>query len=234
LPKVDNPGALVQTVGHVTGYDGPRLTLLAVDDQPDQRQMLAALLRPLGFTVNEAASGSECLDSFNVDVPNAVLLDISMDEMDGWETARAIRDAGYVDLPIILVSANLFDNQPSKITGAQCQAFVGKPVLESELLRVLGQFLDIKWISAGLSGIAPPALPAQLESVLSNEMIPLELKGRLSSLLHMGHVQGLLDELEQFSAKYPGYRALCETLRSKVTQFEFHYLIELTRDKDHE
>ncbi len=234
LPKVDDPGSLVQTVGHVTGYEGSRLTLLAVDDQPDQRQMLAALLRPLGFTVNEAASGSECLDSLEVEVPNAVLLDISMDEMDGWETARAIRDAGYLDLPIILVSANLFDNQPAKIASAQCQAFVGKPVLESELLSVLGQFLDIKWISAGLSGIAPPVAHDQADAGLGTEHIPQALRGRLSSLLHMGHVQGLLDELEQFATQYPSHRALCETLRTKVTQFEFQQLIELTRADSHE
>ena len=49
LPAIADPGPLVQKLGPVTGYEGPRLTLLAVDDQPDQRQMLAALLKPLGF-----------------------------------------------------------------------------------------------------------------------------------------------------------------------------------------
>ena len=137
-------------------------------------------------------------------------------------------------LPIILVSANLFDNQPAKIASAQCQAFVGKPVLESELLSVLGQFLDIKWISAGLSGIAPPVAHDQADAGLGTEHIPQALRGRLSSLLHMGHVQGLLDELEQFATQYPSHRALCETLRTKVTQFEFQQLIELTRADSHE
>ena len=234
LPQVDDPGPLVQSVGQITGYEGPRITLLAVDDQPDQRQMLAALLRPLGFTVNEAASGSECLDSLQIDLPDAILLDISMDEMDGWQTARAVRVRGYRDLPIILVSANLFDNQISKLEEAQCHAFVGKPVLESELLGVLGRFLKIKWINVSLTGLGTTLPPASEQQPLTPEMIPSELSVRLSPLLHIGHMQGLLNELELFRTQHSAHTVLCETLRSMVTRFEFESLIELTRTSSHD
>src|SRR5690606_33097675 len=78
----------------VTGYIGARRTLLVVDDQPTQRQMLAGLLLPLGFRLREAASGTECLQSVAEQRPDAVLLDITMDDLDGWQTARRIREAG--------------------------------------------------------------------------------------------------------------------------------------------
>lgn len=232
LPAIADPGPLVQKLGPVTGYEGPRLTLLAVDDQPDQRQMLAALLKPLGFDVHEAASGSECLDSLELESPDAILLDISMDEMDGWETARAVRAKGYKDLPIILVSANLFDNQPSKILEGQCQAFVAKPVLESELLTVLGRILNIKWINTGISGIEIINAPVA-GLTLKPEMIPFELSERLGPLLRIGHVQGLLDELNNYSMSSQIEVALLDELRALVNKFDFDRLIELTDLSNH-
>ena len=103
----------------VTGYIGSRRSLLVVDDQPTQRQMLAGMLLPLGFVIREAASGRECLESVHAALPDAVLLDLTMDDMDGWQTARQIRAAGFGALPIIVVSANAFENQPEKLAAAR-------------------------------------------------------------------------------------------------------------------
>jgi len=232
LPTINDPGPLVQKIGQVTGYEGRRLTLLAVDDQPDQRQMLAALLNPLGFIVREAASGSECLDSLDAEIPDAILLDISMDEMDGWQTARKIREKGYQKVPIILVSANLFDNQPKKILDGQCQAFVAKPVLESELLNVLGKFLNIAWISVGLSVTERVAEPIVTPFVI--EHIPVDLCEQLSPLLSVGHVQGLLDLLDGYSKSYPKCHELCAALSLRVKKFEFESLAKLIAAQLHD
>ncbi len=49
-------------------------------------------------------------------------------------------------LPIVFVSANLFDNQPERLVALECQGFVGKPVLESELLDTLHRTLNIDWV----------------------------------------------------------------------------------------
>ncbi|WP_245503599.1 hybrid sensor histidine kinase/response regulator [Aquabacterium lacunae] len=130
----------------VTGYEGPRKTLLVVDDQPMHRHLLAGLLMPLGFVVREAASGQECLERLPEVRPDALLLDVSMDDLDGWRTAREARAAGWSEVPIIMVSANVFDNRPENLTAANCQAFVAKPVIESELLDVLARHLKLVWI----------------------------------------------------------------------------------------
>ena len=63
----------------------------------------------VSFRVREAASGRECLESVHDKPPDAVLLDISMDDMDGWETLRQLRTHGFHDLPVIMVSANAFE-----------------------------------------------------------------------------------------------------------------------------
>lgn len=231
LPVMADPGILTQALGPVSGYLGKRRTLLAVDDQPDQRQMLAALLNPLGFIMREAASGSECLDSLEHEVPDAILLDLSMDEMDGWATAKAIRARGYDKLPIILVSANLFDNQPQKIQAAQCQAFVAKPVLESELVGVLGRFLGIEWIPAGLSGAELPDL-FNKENDQIQESIPPVLREQMVPLIRIGHVQGLLDVLDQHARHEPSHKLLIKQLRALVVKFDFESLLNLTKESN--
>lgn len=233
LPEIADPGLMAHPLGPVIGYIGKRRTLLVVDDQPDQRQMLAALLDPIGFTVHEAASGSECLDRLEEIRPDAILLDISMDEMDGWQTAKAIRDRGLLTIPIILVSANLYDNTPEKIEAAQCQAFVGKPVLESELIGVLGKFLGLEWMTAnqGIADHYTDTLPA--DNVIT-EKIPITLRNRLAPLLKIGHIQGLLDVIDDHSRQEPSHRKLTEQLRNLVMRFDFQSLSVLMKEKDDE
>jgi CheY-like chemotaxis protein/anti-sigma regulatory factor (Ser/Thr protein kinase) len=151
----------------VTGYLGPRRHLLVVDDHPTQRQMLAGLLLPLGFLIREAASGSECLESVLHEAPDAVLLDITMDDMDGWDTARRLRTGSLSDrpdVPIIMVSANAFENRADKLAEAGAQAFVDKPVIESELLTALQKHLQLEWVAElpvpgwAAARLAPPAV----------------------------------------------------------------------------
>jgi CheY-like chemotaxis protein len=178
--------------------------------------------------MREAASGSECLESLSDQQPDAILLDISMDEMDGWETAKAIRTRGYTDIPIIMVSANLFDNHADKLALANCQAFVSKPVLESELIGVLGRYLGIEWISAELSGVDLPS-KFGTEVALTEESIPEVLREKMVQLLKTGHVQGLLNLLDSHAQHEPSHLSLTQSLRAMVLRFDFESLLKLTK-----
>ncbi|MDB5848772.1 MAG: hybrid sensor histidine kinase/response regulator, partial [Rhodoferax sp.] len=156
------------TLRPVIGYLAPRRRLLVVDDQPLQRQLLAGLLVPLGFDVREAASGRECLEIVQHDPPDLVLLDLTMDDLDGWQTAALLRGLMPAEtLPIVFVSANLFDHQPERLVALQCQGFVGKPVIESELHDALERALQLEWVRdntplslVGLAGQRQMTLPS--------------------------------------------------------------------------
>lgn len=199
----------------IVGYEGVRRTLLVVDDQPIQRQMLAGMLMPLGFVIREAASGSEALEQVRSGAPDAVLLDISMDDMDGWATARAMR-AGGARVPIIIVSANVFENRPDNLAAAGCQAFVVKPVMESELLRALGGLLALGWVT----------------QVARTDELPLRLDERpwppppddaaweLSRLARKGHIQALRDALQAWQASHPAHAPRWRLLQGWIDQFE--------------
>jgi len=223
----------------IMGYIGPRRTLLVVDDQPIQRQMLAGMLLPLGFDVREAASGNEGLESVREACPDAVLLDITMDDMDGWRTARAIRRAGFEQVPIILVSANVFENRPENLAAAQCQAFVGKPVMESELLDTLALHLGLEWITeqprpSAASRVtlqvvettpADATEPASAQAI-NPQRIPADAAWELHRLARKGHVQALHDALDDWSVAAPEHAGQWQALRQLVEQFELDIMAE--------
>jgi signal transduction histidine kinase/CheY-like chemotaxis protein len=219
LREVSDPGPQAEAPRQVGGYVGPRRTLLVVDDQPVQRQMLAGMLAPLGFVLREAASGSECLDSLREAVPDAILLDITMDYLDGWQTARLVRDAGYT-LPILIVSANMFENQPERLLAAQCQAFIGKPVIESELIATLQRHLGIEWIAAHAPALPPlpPEAPADLRR------LPAEARAELLRLAQIGHVHGLRRQLDAIEAGDARHAAACARLRACLASFDLEGL----------
>jgi signal transduction histidine kinase/purine-cytosine permease-like protein/ActR/RegA family two-component response regulator len=225
LREIDDPGPMADPPHQIAGFFGKRRTLLVVDDQPVQRQMLAGMLTPLGFDVKEAASGLECIDSLKDGVPDAILLDISMDDLDGWETAVQIRSRGYDSVPIIVVSANVFENQASRLKAAGCQAFVGKPVLESELMDALQRHLGLEWVTSVVSP-APPAAGATGASGEASLGLPEEARAGLIRLVKLGHVHGLHRLLDRVAAEDPALAASCARLRGFVSRCELELLLD--------
>ena len=65
--------------------------IMVVDDEPDTVDLIKLVLETEGFEVITAFSGKECLDKVTLEEPDAILLDIMMPEMDGWEVFRKIR-----------------------------------------------------------------------------------------------------------------------------------------------
>ena len=208
----------------VTGYRGRRLTLLVVDDQPLHRQLLAGMLVPLGFVVLEAASGQECLEVVEHHVPDTLLLDITMDGLDGWQTAEAVRRVFPSSrLPVVFVSANLFDNQPERLAALDCQGFVAKPVIESELMAALQQALSIEWIRDTAPDTTPVSIQRHREP---STPLPADLREELMRLARQGQAAALRQRLWQAQSTEPAHAATLALLQSCADRFDFQTLIE--------
>ncbi|ARU06578.1 hybrid sensor histidine kinase/response regulator [Comamonas serinivorans] len=209
----------------VVGYAGPRRTLLVVDDQPIHRQLQAGLLIPLGFQVREAASGRECLEIVQEVLPDAVLLDLSMDDLSGWETARLLR-ARYSarELPIVIVSADLFENQPDRLQAADCQAFVAKPVRESELLDTLARLLDLTWDEQDyqpLAIVGGDKVPAGPSAPLAGvPALPPALRDTLLQLAGFGNALACRQALAQALAQDPALAPVLQPLDELARRFD--------------
>nr|WP_051083649.1 ATP-binding protein [Thiomonas sp. FB-6] len=229
LPEVPGgarPGAAPPLAHPVGGYLGRRRTLLVVDDQPVQRQLLVGMLAPLGFGIVEAASGTECLQLLQATPTDAVLLDISMDDLDGWETVRRLRRAGH-GLPVVMVSANMFENQPDRLSEAGCQAFVGKPVIESELLSVLQRLLELEWVDASPSLLHGAEAAAEAPAL----RLPGEAHARALQLLRLGHVAGLRELLDRVGAEHPDLAPRMQELRGLLQRYDLHGLRRSLHDE---
>ena len=229
LPRVEPDPAhserAAQGLRPVIGHEGPRRTLLVVDDQPLHRQLLAGILVPLGFAVREAASGQECLEILERHLPDLLLLDISMDGLDGWETAQRVRRRFAPDqLPVVFVSANMIDNQSDKIRQARCQGFVAKPVMESELLETLENVLGLRWIRDEPQAAAPaPDPPAPLAP------LPAELHEDRMRMGRQGRAAALRQRLRQAGAAPGPEAATLAALQACLDRFDFDGLMAVLK-----
>ena len=106
--------------------------MLVVDDDDDIRLLLEELLRGAGYGVETANDGRAALRAFHVNPTDLVVLDLSMPELDGFETLERLRDLS--DVPVILLTAR--GGEIDKVRGFRAGAddYVVKPFGRQELL----------------------------------------------------------------------------------------------------
>jgi signal transduction histidine kinase/ActR/RegA family two-component response regulator len=163
LSEVQRPHAPPPQEAEVRGYAGPPQTILIVDDDPIQRDLLRQLLEPLGFQVLVAASGSECLTLAAQNKVHLVLLDVSMPEMDGWEVADALRRRSEERPAIVMLSALAVEKSAEVKPDRAYDHYLIKPVNLLQLMEKLHALLDIEWTSAAAETV--PGRHQQLGSI---------------------------------------------------------------------
>ena len=231
LPEYLSVPTQTRSMRTVIGYEGPRLRVLLVDDDATQRHMLTGMLAPLGFDVDEAASGREALDCVARVRPDVVLLDINMDGMDGWETARRLREFDGAPIPVLMVSANVFENRSELLRTAGCAGFVPKPVMESELLDQLREALDLTWHVDEPADAAPPKAEPAADAPLA--ALDDEERAALLRLSRLGHVNGIATLLDAISERSEAAREDCRRLRALVDGFDLIRFTQLLQRDAH-
>ncbi len=210
----------------VSGYEGRRRTVLVVDDEPHNRNLLTSLLGRLGFDVTEAANGAAALALADAHFPDIVLLDLLMPEMDGFEVARRLRQRPAqeaVQMTIIAVSANAFEQQVFEAEQAGCDAFLAKPIDVDRLLSLLQKHAGLTWIiddgsvsenSQRSQEEGRPAMTPTLITPPPNDLavlLDLAMKGELPRLMKV---------VEAHVAEDSVYQPFAKQLRPLVDNFD--------------
>jgi adenylate cyclase len=119
--------------------------ILAVDDTPQNLDLLTRRLQSQGYEVATAADGVEALARVADLVPDLILLDIMMPKLDGIETVRRLKaDAAYRHIPVILVTAKSDPRDVVEGLDAGGDDYLTKPIDHAALLARVRSMLRIK------------------------------------------------------------------------------------------
>ena len=197
-------------------YEGPRRKILVVDNEEADREVLVHLLEPLGFELRTAASGHDALDLLAAGLqPDAILMDLAMPGIDGWETIRRLRELAHVRAKVAIVSANAFDKSLENDVGIRPEDFITKPVRHSELLDWLERQLGLRWLQEG----APPASP--VPAAPAWYWPRTELLAPLQQAVQLGYYRGILNQLDAIDAAQPECAGFTEAMRELARKFQF-------------
>ena len=119
--------------------------VLCIDDEPGVIELITLILKPQNIQVEGANSGPEGLDVMRQTPPDAVLLDIMMPDMDGWEVYRQMKeDDKLKDIPVIIVTArNSSFEEIIARERAGVNDYVTKPFVPSDLRSSLSKVLNL-------------------------------------------------------------------------------------------
>jgi CheY-like chemotaxis protein len=116
-------------------------TILIADDHDDNRELLLLLLSGAGYDVREAKDGNECLAIARSELPDLVVMDLSMPRLDGWGVLQELKaDQRTLTIPCMAVTAHAELSQDEALkTGFV--AYVSKPFSSDVLLKTIASLL---------------------------------------------------------------------------------------------
>jgi DNA-binding response OmpR family regulator len=119
--------------------------VIIVDDDRDTREMLTMALELEGFEVAQAANGLRLISILHVDRPDAILLDVMMSWIDGFELCRSIKkNDEFKDIPVIFVSAKKMPEDVREGLEAGAVDYFPKPVDVEKLVTRIRQLVERK------------------------------------------------------------------------------------------
>lgn len=231
----------VQTI---FGYRGPVRRLMLVDDESSHRQLMRAMLSPLGFDIIEMDNPLNVIarlaeEKANETEPDLIMLDVSMPGLNGWQLAQIIRDHHYA-MPIIMVSADASEGKdlPAHHDNEEMplhNAYVIKPVRIQLLLDHIGRLLNLNWcyeketVNSNIVNSNVLEKPHLIATDNINNLQGADLD-ELARLAAIGHKKGLLEKILQLqnSGNYLAQDAqLLQQIASYSTNFQFEKVLEL-------
>ena len=120
-------------------------TVLLVEDTEDNRFMMRRLLEMTGYRVVEAMNGEEAVKLARAEMPQLILMDLSLPVIDGLAATRLIRKLPEFEVtPIIAVSAHDTSDFQAEAIQAGCNRYITKPIDFNELEELIAELLDKK------------------------------------------------------------------------------------------
>ncbi|WP_273702920.1 response regulator, partial [Candidatus Accumulibacter vicinus] len=175
--------------------------ILVVDDDANSRHLLAQVLEPLGFAVEEASDGIEAIALWERWRPHLIWMDMRMPNLDGRQATRRIKAApGGAETRIVALTASSFEEERAEILAAGCDDFLRKPYRATTLLELMEKHLGVRYLYGDDGGAATE--PALDDNALADALqsLPDDLRARLEEAA----IRGEIDEIDRLIAEVAG------------------------------
>ncbi len=188
------------------------IKILTIDDKKDNLITMSALLKNLipGCTVITAQSGAEGIKKAKAELPDTILLDIKMPEMDGFEVCKRLKsDENTKGIPVIMITAVKTDTE-SCIKGLETGAdsFIAKPIDGTELVAQVNVALRIKKAEDLLRrerDLLEETVQERTKELRKSEAKYRELVQNANSIILRRDVKGNITFFNEFAQKFLGY-----------------------------
>ena len=171
----ENPHPLQASPSTPTPSSLKKLHVLAVDDNPANLKLLLIMLEKLGVKATLAESGKMALNALQTQSVDLILMDLQMPDMDGMQTAQAIRQIpAFATTPIIALTADIQKELVNKVKESGMNDIKTKPISEAELKNTLEKWTTL---SNPNSIQAENPMPQALSHSLIDHALALSLVG---------------------------------------------------------
>ncbi|PSB62689.1 serine/threonine protein kinase, partial [filamentous cyanobacterium CCP1] len=240
LLATDSSTDLVDAAKHtITRVKGDKRKILVVDDKPTNRSILVNFLEPIGFDVLEAVDGQDGLNKAHKFQPDAILIDLVMPNLDGFEATRRLRLLPNLkDIIVIAISASVFEFDQQQSFEVGCNDFLPKPVREDALLQKLQEHLNLEWIYENKSKSGEPLSGKdkleniQISSFSSSSDFPIPPAEEIAIFLDLamrGDVRAIAKRATQLEATNQQWSLFASHLRQLAKGFKGRQILDFLK-----
>ena len=163
------------------------MKVMVVDDEPDIVDLLLLMLDGADYDVTTASGGNDCLEKLKHDVPDLILLDLIMPDLDGWDVLNRIRqDERLKSIPVIILTAKQLTADVAQKKAPHITEYLVKPVTKEGLISVIE---DITSSSKKLGDFIAAARKAGVDQEMIDRYVQLNQQTSAYKRLHTSLVQ---------------------------------------------
>ncbi|MBN1146446.1 MAG: response regulator [Anaerolineales bacterium] len=121
------------------------VTILYVEDDPNNRILVRRILQAEGYRVLEAADAQQAMQILESQVPDLIFMDINMPDIDGYTLTTRLKSLPRMSaVPIVAMTANVMRGDRERSLEAGCDGYIQKPIDVDKLPEQIGRFLATK------------------------------------------------------------------------------------------
>ncbi len=214
----------------ICGVGSPAPRILIVDDVSLNRDLLADVLTPLGFIIEQADGGQDAIEKVPIFQPHLIYMDLRMPQMDGFETTAVLRQLNLTPDPIIIaISASAFTEDKQKSLDAGCDAFLAKPMEVTPLLLQLEKLLGDGWEwQYPEEGDEEEIVAADTQAMI---LPPAEIAEAIYTAAIIGDIRAVHEHITKLEQMEAMYHPIAAQLARLAEQYQSQEIMDLLANR---